>query len=306
MTQVPIRFDLLTLQLFVSAVEEQSIAQAAERNHIAVSAVSRRISDLEAMLQIDLLHRHPKGIEPTPAGYALLEHAHVILGNLAQMEADLTGYRHGAQGHIRLIVNSSATLESLADELSVFLATNPSISVEIEQGISPGIIRAVAENRADIGIFGGNIHAPELAVSPYREDTLVAIVPNGHALAARPSVRVADLAEYDFVSLEKGSSIDTLCVRAAAELGRQLRVRIRVGGFDAMFRMIGAGMGVGVVPLEIVQPRLTQWGSGQSGLVVIGLNEPWTRRKLVLGVRNHDALPPATRLLLDHLRGLHG
>jgi DNA-binding transcriptional LysR family regulator len=88
-----------------------------------------------------------------------------------------------------------------------------------------------------------------------------------------------------------------LCVRAAAELGRQLRLRIRVGGFDAMFRLVGARMGVGVVPLEIVEPRLVE-----TGLVAIRLDEPWIRRPLVLGVRDPASLPPATRLLLDHLR----
>lgn len=297
MIQSNLRFDLLTLQFFVAVVEERSIAQAAEKKHIAVSAVSRRISDLEAMLQVDLLHRHQKGIEPTPAGYALLEHARIILGNVAQLEADLMGYKQGLRGHIRLFVNTSATLEFLVDELNRFLTANPFIQIEIEEGISPDIIRAVADNRADIGIFGGNILAPELSVFPYREDRLVVIVPPAHPLAVCGTVSFADLLDYEFVSLEKGSSIDTLCVRAAAELGRQLRRRIRVSGFDAIFRMVGARMGVGVVPFEIIQPRLAD-----TGLVAITLDEPWTRRPLVLGVRDPASLPPATQLLLDHLR----
>jgi DNA-binding transcriptional LysR family regulator len=296
-TPTNLRFDLLTLQLFVAVVEEQSIAQAAEKKHIAVSAVSRRISDLEAMLQVDLLHRSQKGVEPTPAGYALLEHARIILGNIAQLEADLLGYRQGLRGHIRLFVNTSATLESLVDELNRFLVANPFIQIEIEEGISPDIIRAVADNRADIGIFGGNILAPALSIFPYREDRLVVIVPPNHPLAARESVRFADLIDYEFVSLEKGSSIDTLCVRAAAELGRQLNLRIRVSGFDAIFRMVGARMGVGVVPFEIIQPRLAD-----TGLVALPLDESWTRRPLVLGVRDPASMPPATRLLLDHLK----
>lgn len=300
MSQPSIRFDLLTLQLFVSVVEEQSIAQAAERNRIAVSAVSRRISDLEVMLQLDLLHRYPKGVEPTPAGHALLQHARIVLGNLAQMEADLVGYRQGARGYIRMFVNTSSTLESLAEELSAFLTVNPHIRIEIEESISPDIIRAVAENRADIGIFGGNVHAPDLDVFPYHEDHLIAIVPTDHKLATRSSIRFAELIDYDFVSLEKGSSIDTVCIRAATELGQQLRVRIRVGGFDAMFRMVGAHMGVGVAPLEIVQPRLKG-----TGLAAVALDEPWTLRRLVLGVRSDPAMPAATRLLLEHLRRGH-
>ena len=155
----------------------------------------------------------------------------------------------------------------------------------------------MADNRADIGIFGGNILAPELAIFPYREDRLVVIVSAAHPLATRASVTFADLVDYEFDSLEKGSSIDTLCVRAAAELGRQLRLRIRVSGFDAIFRMVGARMGVGVVPFEIIQPRLAD-----TGLVAIPLDEPWVRRPLVLGVRDPASLPPATQLLLDHLR----
>ena len=88
-----IRIDILTLQLFVAIVEEQSIAKAAEKKHIAVSAVSRRISDMEEMLKVDLLYRHSKGIEPTSAGFALLDHARTILGNLSQLQTDLVGYR---------------------------------------------------------------------------------------------------------------------------------------------------------------------------------------------------------------------
>jgi DNA-binding transcriptional LysR family regulator len=297
MSETSLRFDLLTLQLFVAVVEEQSIAQAAEKKHIAVSAVSRRISDLEDMLQVELLHRHQKGIEPTAAGLALLEHARVVLGDIAQLEADMLGHRQGARGHIRLFVNTSSTLESLADEVSAFMVAHSEITIDIQESISPDIIRAIVENRGDIGIFGGNIHAPGLKVLPYREDRLVAVVARDHPLADRRSVTFADLVEHEFVSLEKGSSIETFCVRAAAELGRQLRLRIRVGGFDAMFRLIGARMGVGLAPQEIVQPRLKEMD-----IAMIRLDEPWTRRLLVLGVRDQAVLPPATRLLLDHLR----
>ncbi|MBV8392201.1 MAG: LysR family transcriptional regulator [Alphaproteobacteria bacterium] len=297
MNETTLRFDLLTLQLFVAVVEEQSIAQAAEKKHIAVSAVSRRISDLEDMLQVELLHRHQKGIEPTAAGLALLEHARVVLGDIAQLEADMLGHRQGARGHIRLHVNASSTLESLAEEISAFLVAHPQITIDLQENISPDIIRAIAENRADIGIFGGNIHAPGLNIFPYREDRLVAIVAQDHPLARRRSIAFTDMVEHEFVMLEKGSSIDTLCVRAAAELGRQLRLRVRVGGFDAMFRLVASRMGVGVAPQEIVQPRLKE-----AGLAMIRLDEPWTRRLLVLGVRDQAVLPPSTRLLLDHLR----
>lgn len=291
-----LRIDILTLQLFVAIVEEQSIAKAAEKKHIAVSAVSRRISDMEEMLQVELLYRHSKGIEPTSAGYALLEHARIVLGNLAHLETELVGYRQGTRGHIRLFVNKSAILEALAHELGEFLVLHPLVRVDLEESISPDIIQAVTENRADLGIFGGNILAPDLQTFPYRQDRLAAIVRRDHPLAGKTVARFTDLIDQEFISLEKGSSIDTLCVKAAAELGRQLKLRIRVSGFDALFRLVEARMGVGVVPLEITHGRFDP-----SNLAAVPLDEPWALRTLVLAVRNRASLPPATRLLVDHL-----
>lgn len=291
------KIDLLTLQLFVAIVEEQSIAKAAERKNIAASAVSRRISDIEVLFQVELLHRHSKGIEPTPAGYALLEHARIVLGNLAQLETELSGYRHGKRGHIRICANKSAILESLAGELSSFLEQHPLVRIDLEENISPAIVHAVVENRTDIGIFGGNISGQELEVLPYRSDKLVALVTSGHPLADRESVRFRDLVDHDFVSLEKGSSIETLCVRAAAVLGRHLKVRIRVSGFDALFRLVEARMGLGVVPLEIIRDRY-----GLEKLITIPLDESWAQRELVMGVRDYKSLPPVTKMLVEHLR----
>jgi DNA-binding transcriptional LysR family regulator len=291
------KIDLLTLQLFVAIVEEQSIARAAERKNIAASAVSRRISDIEELFQVELLHRHSKGIEPTPAGFALLEHARIILGNMAQLETELSGYRQGKRGHIRVCANKSAILESLADELSSFLEQHPLVHIDLEEKISPDIVHAVVENRADIGIFGGNIAGQELEVLPYRSDRLVVLMTRGHQLAGRKSVRFRDLIDHDFVSLEKGSSIETLCMKAAADLGKQLKLRIRVSSFDALFRLVDAEMGLGVVPLEILRDRY-----GLEKFVSIPLDEPWATRDLVMGVRDYKSLPPVTKMLVDHLR----
>jgi DNA-binding transcriptional LysR family regulator len=291
------RIEILTLELFIAVVEERSIAQAAERRHIAVSAVSRRISDLEALLQVRLLHRRARGVEPTSAGYALLEHARAVVGSLVQLRTDLTGYRQGLRGHIRLSVNKSAIMEALAEQLSRFLVVHPLVQIDLEESISPAIIQSLAENRADIGIYGGNIPASDLTVVPYRRDHLTAVVCAGHPLAKRRSVQLVELANYEFISLEKGSSIDTLCVRAAAERGRQLKIRIRVSGFDALFRLVESRLGVGVVPREITGERVSL-----GRMVCVPLAEPWAERTLVLGTRDPATLLPATRLLVDFLQ----
>src|SRR5207244_4246339 len=88
------------------------------------------------------------------------------------------------------------------------------------------------------------------------------------------------------------------CMKAAASLGKHLKLRIRVSSFDALFRLVDAGMGLGVVPLEITRDRY-----GLEKFVSIALDEPWAQRQLVMGVRDCKSLPPVTRMLVEHLRG---
>jgi len=57
----------------------RSLTRAAEREHLALAAVSKRVSDLEGQLGVSLLYRQPKGVELTPAGHALLHHARNLL-----------------------------------------------------------------------------------------------------------------------------------------------------------------------------------------------------------------------------------
>ena len=79
------RIDLTSLQLFVAVCELGSIGKAAEREFIAASAVSKRLSDLEATLDTPLLYRHARGVDLTPAGESLLHHARSVLFSLEKI-----------------------------------------------------------------------------------------------------------------------------------------------------------------------------------------------------------------------------
>ncbi len=288
--------DLLTLKLFVAVVEQQSVAKAAEREHIAASAISKRIADLERTAQVQLFRRHRTGLEPTPAGRALLRHARVLLRDLAQMDSELGEHARGVRGNLRVFANNSAMVQYLPGDLSRFMTSHPLIHVALEEATSPVIVRAVADGIADVGIFGGNIAAPGLTVLPYRQDRLVVVVPPKHPLRKQSSVRLGAVLAHDLVGMQEGSSIDALVTKAAAELGRPVRLRIRTAGFDAIGRMVEAGLGIAIMPQLIAE-------SYRSSLqiAVVPLHEPWALRRLDLCVQDVQSLPPAARLLVEHL-----
>jgi DNA-binding transcriptional LysR family regulator len=291
-----VHIDLLTLKLVVAVVEEQSLAKAAEREHIAASAVSKRIADLEKAVKVQLFRRQRTGVQPTPAGHAFLHHARVLMRDLAQMDSEVGDWAQGVRGSLRVVANNSAMVQYLPGDLSRFLALHPLIQVALDEGISPAIVRAVADGAAEIGIYGGNVSAPGLTVLPYRQDRLVVVVPARHPLRKHASVRLGQVLAYDLVGMQEGSSIDVLVARAAAELGRPLRLRIRATGFYAIGRMVQAGLGIAIMPQLIAEGYRTSLK-----ILSVPLHEPWALRRLDLCVRDLASLPTAARLLVDHL-----
>src|SRR4051812_5570948 len=146
------RVDLVTLSLFIAVVEETSLAKAAEREHLAPSAISKRLADLELNLNVRLFERKPTGMFPTAAGTALLHHARLIVRNVSELEAELLDFAGGVRGTIRVQANATSMVRYLPEDLRSFLTLYPQVRIEIEEGTSPDTIRAVAENAADIGI----------------------------------------------------------------------------------------------------------------------------------------------------------
>lgn len=290
------RFDLLSLQLFVAVCEERSIAKAADREHIAASAVSKRISDLEIRLNAPLFHRSSKGLEPTTAAQALLYHARVLMRDLKQMESELAQHASGIRGQVRIMASVSTIIQHLPSDLRNFLAGHPAIRLDLQEGTSQQVVEAVAENAADIGVFGGVGPRAGLKYIPYRSDRLVMLAHRDHPLSGRRAVRFAELAEYDIIGPIRGSFLDTLVTRAAADIITPLKIPVRVNGFETVSTMVQAGMGVGFVP-EGCAERYVAGGC----LAAIELDEPWATRNWSICVQDGQTLPKPVTLLLKHL-----
>ncbi|MEJ8813456.1 LysR substrate-binding domain-containing protein [Variovorax ureilyticus] len=290
------RLDLVSLQLFSLVARSGSISKGAELALLAVGAASKRITDLEAAVGTPLLERHSRGVTLTVAGQALHRHAQRILGDVDQLAADLSDYASGLVGVVRLWCNTSAVTQFLPKDIASFAQTNPGIRIELEEEDSNEVVLAVMDGRADIGIFADRTPAPGLQVMNYRSDRLGLVVPRGHALARRRSVRFEEAIEHDFVCLSKGTSLAKRLQAETEALGRRLKIRIQVRSFDAMCQMVAAGMGVAVLPRESILPHVKSMDLRQ-----IELEDEWASRHLLIGLRDAAAVPRHVRMLIDHL-----
>jgi DNA-binding transcriptional LysR family regulator len=291
------RFDLTDLRLFRHVVEAQSITRGAERAHLALASASARIRGMEDVLGVPLLKRGRRGVQPTDAGRALLDHARIVLQQIETMRGELGAYSRGLKGHVRLLANTAAMSEHLPALLAKFLAANPSIDLDLEDRESPAIAAAIAAGDADIGIATEASLLPGLESHPFRPDRLVLAVAAGHPLAGRRRVGFAELLDLDFVGLTRGTALDEHVTRHATRLGRAMRLRVRANSLDAVCAMVAAGVGVGIVP-EATARRQRR----ALPLAMVRITEPWAARQLTLCVRDSRHLSRPARRLLDALR----
>ena len=290
------RIDLTSLQLFVAVCELGSIGKAAEREFIAASAVSKRLSDLEATLGTPLLYRHTRGVDLTPAGESLLHHARSVLFSLDKMQGELSEYADGVRGHVRVHASISAIVQFLPEDLGAFIRQHAEVKIDLEEHLSTEVVRAVQEGAADLGVCNTANGVGELQTLPYRHDKLVLIVPRGHALCAHSAIKFEAALDYDQVGLHSTSSIYLAMRQAAAAVGRTIRLRIHVTGLDAMCRMIDNGLGVGVMPR-----RAFELMHGVGKLESIALTDAWATRQIELVARDFSTLPVTAQLLVQHL-----
>jgi DNA-binding transcriptional LysR family regulator len=323
------RFDLTDLKLFLHVVEAGSITHGAGRMNLAVAAASTRIRNMEAALGTPLLHRERQGVRPTEAGRTLLHHARMLLQQADRMRGDLAEYADGLRGQVRLMSNTNALTEFLPEPLSAFLAAHPQVNIDLEERLSDEIVAAVADGTADVGIVAGTVEVAGLEVLPFRVDRFVLVVAPQHPLASLPSplappqapslpspasgggpgwgagegqggcpqrIAFADTLDFDFVGLDRASALQRFLSEKAERIGRRLRLRVQLRGFDAVCRLVECNVGIGVVPATTAERHAKTMSIHRIELI-----DEWAVRRLTICVRRQADLPVYARELVRHL-----
>jgi len=290
--------DLKTLRLLVAVCDHRNMARAAEQAHIEPSAISKRIAQLEADLGTPLLLRSRRGVEPTPAGLALLEHARTVLFTMDRIASDVASFNSGVKGRVRLVATVSAIAESLLDDIASFMRepANRNIKVDVEERFSHELVRHLREGSAAVGVVWDHVDRHGLEHRPYRYDRLALAVHPDHPLAGRKSLRFEQTLDHEHVGLHATSAVHIMLQRAAARVGRVVSYRVVVSNFDAAFRVVAANLGISVVPVEVCGPV-----AAMLGIEVIPLTDAWALRRFVVCFQSYAALQPPARHLIDHL-----
>jgi DNA-binding transcriptional LysR family regulator len=294
-TRLTVRFDITTLKLLVSAIDQGSIARAADCEHMVASAASKRIGDLETGLGVLLLVRQHGGVVPTAAGEALARNAREVIRTLDGIPGALNTLALNDQPDIRILANQTATVVMVAD-LASYIAARPGLKIRLEEGHSLSIIESVAQGNAHIGVIGHYQPTDRLHVVPYRSMPLMLVVPASHPFAGRTCISFADALEFDLITLMEGTAIRAWALAAAARMARKPKFTIQVQTYEAMRAMVQAGLGIAVMPAANILPYETLLH-----VRALPLTDDWARMQLYVVCDRHALGIPAVEQLLAHL-----
>lgn len=292
------KFDTTTIRLMLAIAEEGSISRAADRLSLAVAAASRRVTDLEDQLGAKLFKRVPHGVEITESGAKLLQYVRQIDNLIDRLEGDARALNQGLDGRIIIGAPKAVVIQFLAREIAGIQRKYPGISLKIVEENSKIVQQLLRDKVIDVGIYETKSGFLDLAKSPYKVDRLVLVYNRPHFQFPDGPVGIDDILDLPIVSLGKGSAVLTAVQRAYRSRGRLFPNNFTVSGFDTMLAMVRHGLGVGLMPPDVLRSF-----HPEESLASAELDGDWHQRSYVLSCVEGHAQEQTLRNVVAELLG---
>jgi LysR family hca operon transcriptional activator len=248
-----IQMEFRHLRYFIAVAEEGSFSNAAERRlHTAQPSLSRQIRDLELEVGVKLLERKARGIALTAAGRVFLDHARLAL---LQVEAAGEAARRAEQPEKPgFVVGFLAGQEVvwLSEALRILREEAPDIEITLSSRPSTELADALMQGKVDVALLRRETQTTGLSFKFLIKEPLVAILPTGHRLAARKTVRPQDLARETFISPARLAPVLRSVINDyAAKVGITLKQKYDAENVSGGMSLVVSTGGVTLLPLYV-------------------------------------------------------
>jgi len=280
------------LEAVLALAEYGSFVAAAARLRVSQPALTRSIKRLEAQLGVRLFERSTRHVQITAAGREFAAVAERMLNDLGITVQSVREVAQEGRGLVVVSCVMSVAGGQLPRMIAAYQADRPGVEIHVREGIYASILDDVRSGVADFGISYVD-ELPDFAMgTPLGRQTFYAVVPNRHALASKRRVGLAELTQYPIVALPTESRTRRTIDAAAVTAGLQLRQRVVVNQIGTLLALVGAGVGVGVVPGGATLGPLV------GGLRFVPLAEPRLVRRLgLITLRDREPTPVAASLM---------
>jgi DNA-binding transcriptional LysR family regulator len=291
-------FELRHLVYFREVARQLHFRKAAETLAVAQPALSRQIAQLEAALDAPLFTRSRRRVELTAAGRVLAERVEPLLRALAGVPAELRALAQGRVGHVRVAFTGLAMATVLPGILREFHRRFPGIRVELNESPTAAQLAALRADELACGFFHPDAPTPGLHTRLLLREKNGVLLPAGHPLAARPHLRLRDLADTPFVLFPRSHNpgFYDRVLAAFARAGIAPRIAEEVWPRANGIGLVRAGLGVTFMCPSEARPLPPE-------VAFCPLTGPAPESRLVVGWKQPPAPSPALAAFLSVAAG---
>ncbi|SDL39871.1 DNA-binding transcriptional regulator, LysR family [Franzmannia pantelleriensis] len=197
-------FDLRALQCFVSVADHRGFSAAARELHVAQSAISQTVANLEKRLELTLFHRHERRISLTAEGEALYVHATSLLERAEAAHLAMRELHGLVKGEVRIGIPSMLGSYYFPPLLMGFKARHPGIRLTVVEAGTRRLQRMINAGELDLGVVIDDATSQGLERRRFLREEMVVCVPEDHPFAGRASVSPEDFFGEPLVLFQDG------------------------------------------------------------------------------------------------------
>lgn len=253
MANSPLDPDLLTTLLAVARAG--SISAAARDLRLSQPAVTARVRRLEEAVRSPLFVRSARGVDPTPAGRALVERGRQ-LERLLESALDDVAAHDTALGPLHLFASTTIAGYVLPTVLARYRAAHETSRIELEVGNTREVVEAVRDGRAPLGLVEGTASAAGVRLEKWLDDELVPVTAPDAPFHVRS---LDDLVDVPILWREAGSGTRAVAARALRRAGVRSKPRasdVVLGTSTAVAGAAAAGVGLAFLSRWSLRPYL--------------------------------------------------
>ncbi|GEL77755.1 LysR family transcriptional regulator [Tenuibacillus multivorans] len=265
--------ELRQIRYFIKVAELEHVSEAAAELHVAQSAVSRQIANLEAELGVKLFLRGGRKIRLTPVGEIFLDRVKRAMLEFDKAEREIYEYLNPESGTIRLGFPTSLAAKTLPNVISAFRKEHPQIGFQLHQGTVKELTDAVISGHIDIAFVSPvPSNQDDIEGHIFFTEKIMALLSKHHELANEPYLRLIQLRHEPFVIFRQGYIIRDIIMKASSQVGFQPRIAFEGEDVDTIKGLVSAGLGVSLLPeitlndmpmrdtksIEIIEPNVSR------------------------------------------------
>jgi DNA-binding transcriptional LysR family regulator len=282
---------LTKIRCFIAVGETLSFRAASERLNMSQPAVSNHIRDLEATLGVTLFKRTTRNVVLTSDGENFLIRSRGAISDLDNAMRDIMEQRAVRRGRVNFGCVPSMARLFVPAALSRFSKRYPNVKIQLFDEVADRLFKRTLDYEIDFMVGPAAPSRIGLDFIHLMDDPYVAVVPAGHALADRKSVRLAELSEHHFILITTPLVVRSVLEQAFAKSGHDLQPAYTAANPSTIGGMIKAGLGVSILPKMVVTPMMN------SSLRSMPVVRPPIVRKMGILRRANEPLTPAAQAL---------